>query len=236
MIRLLISGASGRTGSRIHALAMQDSRFNVHGVLRHAAPDDNFPTQPGEADALIDFSTDAGARRAIAMARTLQTSLIIGTTGLSESTKGLIDAAAREIAVLAASNTSLGIAVMRRLVRDAGRRLPGADIHLVEQHRAGKRDAPSGTAKALVEDIENSVGAAVRADRVHSVRAGDIVGQHEVQFTMAGERLVLTHVATDRDVFARGALDAAAWLTIQPPGNYEMDDVVRGVSIVTGQA
>jgi len=119
----------------------------------------------------------------------------------------------------------LGVAVLNELVRRAAAALPGWDCDIVDTHHANKRDAPSGTALALGATI-----AAARGDapRYASVRAGDIVGEHVVQFSGAGERLELIHRATDRDVFARGALEAAAFMVGRGPGRYELGELLLG--------
>src|SRR5690606_26725029 len=135
------------------------------------------------------------------------------------------DSAAAGIPVLWAANFSAGVAVLEALVRQAAAALPDWQADIVESHHVHKRDAPSGTALVL--------GAAVREGRgsephYASLRAGDIVGEHLVQLTGAGERLELVHRATDRDIFARGALDAAARLAGRPPGLYTMRGLLFG--------
>jgi 4-hydroxy-tetrahydrodipicolinate reductase len=170
--------------------------------------------------------------------------LLVGATGFDAPTRSLLEATSRRIAVLVAPNTSVGIAVLRRLVALAAAALgEGFDVEISEAHHRLKRDAPSGTALALAEaaaqardrllaDVavyeRHGVGAARRPGSIgfSVTRAGDIVGEHTVMFAAAGERLELTHRATDRMVFARGALQAAKWLIARPPGLYGMGDVL----------
>jgi len=170
--------------------------------------------------------------------------LLVGTTGFDGETRARLVEAARAIPVLIAPNTSVGVAVLAHCLEAATVALgEGFDVEISEAHHRSKRDAPSGTALALgrivaqargrsLEEVavfdrhgtmgpraEGSIGFAV-------VRAGDIVGEHTVAFASAGERLELTHRATDRMLFARGAVRAAAWLVGRPPGLYGMHDVL----------
>ncbi|MGC4027725.1 MAG: 4-hydroxy-tetrahydrodipicolinate reductase [Steroidobacteraceae bacterium] len=194
-----------------------------------------------QVDVAIDFSrVDASARNAAACAAA-GVPLLIGTTGQDAAQLAAIDAAARQTAVLVAANTSLGLNVLSELVRRAAAALPaGFDIEIFETHHRHKVDAPSGTALAL--------GDAAAAGRGHALqrpvpltgsepgprqpggigfavaRGGDVVGEHEVRFLGAGEQLRLAHVATDRAIFARGALAAARWLAGRAPGRYRMSD------------
>jgi 4-hydroxy-tetrahydrodipicolinate reductase len=147
---------------------------------------------------------------------------VSGTTGLSDDQRSAMAAAARRIPLLWASNFSLGVAVLEDLVERAAAALPGWDCDIVEAHHAGKQDAPSGTALTLGAAAKR--GAAVPS--YASLRAGDIVGEHAVQFTGAGERIELVHRAGNRDIFARGALHAAARLSGCAPGQYRLRDLL----------
>ncbi len=169
--------------------------------------------------------------------------LLVGATGFDASTRAVVESTAAVIPVLIAANTSLGVAVVAHLVRLATLALAGADVEISEAHHRLKRDAPSGTALALGEVVASARGrvlsdvavfdrhghSQVRADDAIGfavVRAGDIVGEHTVSFALPGERVEISHRATDRAVFARGALRAAAWLAGQAPGLYGMHDVL----------
>jgi 4-hydroxy-tetrahydrodipicolinate reductase len=175
------------------------------------------PRALAEAHVIVDFSSPAALAAALpAIARR---PLVTGTTGLDPATLALRDAHARAAPLLAAANFSVGIAVLRDLVRRAAGALPDADIEIVEAHHRHKKDAPSGTALALGE----SVG---RAVTMHSIRGGDVVGEHEVWLMMEGERLRLGHSASSRATFARGALRAARWLHGRPPGAYDLAAVL----------
>ena len=171
--------------------------------------------------------------------------LVVGTTGFDAAARAQLERAAHKIAVLLAPNTSLGVAVLSSLVAQAAEALgEGYDVEISEAHHRSKRDAPSGTALSLGEAVANARGRSLNDVAVYDrhatssprsagsigfsvVRAGDIVGEHTVMFAAAGERVEITHRATDRMTFARGALRAAAWLLGRPPGLYGMQDVLR---------
>lgn len=223
-IRLLIHGARGRMGSRISALAATDQRFGVVGA--HDLDDQDAAQRhaPGSVDVIIDFSSDSGAHRALALAQRLHCALLVGTTGLSPATLDALTDAARTNPVMVAANTSRGVAVLNHLIAQAARLLgPDYHIDLVESHHAAKKDAPSGTAKRMLCSLRDQAHVDVPPERVHCIRAGDIVGEHTLQFAGPGERLQITHIATNRDVFAVGALNAAAWLAGKSPGNYTIE-------------
>lgn len=188
----------------------------------------------------IDFSrAEAVATTADACAAA-GVALMVGTTGLDAATQAHLDAAARRVPVLLAANTSLALNVLLELVLRAARALPpGYDIEITEAHHRHKVDAPSGTALALGDAAAAGRNAslarpvpltgAVPGPRQAGigfsvVRGGDVVGEHDVRFLGTGEQLRLSHVATDRAIFARGAVAASAWLARQPPGRYRMTD------------
>jgi 4-hydroxy-tetrahydrodipicolinate reductase len=170
--------------------------------------------------------------------------LLVGTTGFDVATRSLLEAAAQSIPVLIAPNTSVGVGVLKELVAIAAAALgQDFDVEIIEAHHRAKRDAPSGTALALAEAASaargrvlaevatygrHGLGAPRPPDSIgfSVVRGGDIVGEHTVMFAAGGERLELTHRATDRMVFARGALKAADWLIGRPTGLYRMRDVL----------
>jgi len=196
------------------------------------------------ASVLIDFSLASAFDEALALARQRGIAFVSGTTGLSPGQHAAMDEAATAIPVLWSANFSLGVAVLSRLVEDAARLLADWDCEISEAHHRAKRDAPSGTALALGRGIAAARGVAFdevarmarsgmaagvrgRAEIGFAVtRAGDIVGEHGVLFAAAGERLELTHRATDRAIFARGALAAARWLPTRPPGRYTLADML----------
>lgn len=227
MIRLVVHGAQGRMGRRVSALASADDRFEIVAALdRLDASDEPTPDDRNrtiDADAVIDFSSDQGARRAVEIAVQAGAALLVGTTALSGETLGAVGDSARSIPVLVAANTARGVAVAAHLAAEAARLLgPDFDVDLVEHHHRDKRDAPSGTALRWRDGIERA-GRRVPDDRVLSLRTGGIVGEHEAHFASGRERIRIVHAALDRDLFAAGALEAAAWLVGQPPGRYTIE-------------
>jgi 4-hydroxy-tetrahydrodipicolinate reductase len=192
----------------------------------------------------VDFSVDtcvAAHARTCAAARV---PILIGATALSAASCSDLEDAAREIPVLVAPNTSVGVSVVAQLVSVAALGLgPSYDVEIFEAHHRTKRDAPSGTALALGAAVAEARGRSLDEVAVYdrssqnrpraagsigfaSVRAGDIVGEHTVIFAGTGERVEITHRATDRNTFAQGALRAAEWLIGQPAGLYSMRDVL----------
>jgi len=205
---VVVAAVSRKVGQRVVDGVPQFAATELHGV-----PD---------FDVAVDFSLPEAFDAILALCLERGLPLVSGTTGLEPAQRGAIDAAAARIPVLWASNFSLGVAVLHDLVQRASRALPGWDCDIVEVHHARKVDAPSGTALTLGAATEQG-GA---APRYASLRAGDVVGEHTVQFTGLGERVELVHRATSRDVFARGALHAARRLHGRTPGQYRLADLL----------
>lgn len=192
-------------------------------------------------DVIIDFSTPTATQKLLQQAQAHPLPLVIGTTGLSDSMHQDIARLAQETPLVWAANFSMGIAVLQHLVKKACQSLPDFDVEMVEIHHRNKVDAPSGTALALSETIQKSnpkqwlihnqrVGSAgPRSDNelgVFSLRGGDVVGEHMVCLFGMGERIELIHRATDRMLFAQGALHAAQWLGGRAAGLYTMADIL----------
>ena len=194
------------------------------------------------ADVMIDFSAPSATAGNLAAAAAAGVAVLVGTTGLDAQTQAAAAAASQRVPVIVAANTSLGVTLLIELVRAAAHALPDDfDIEIVEGHHRHKKDAPSGTALALgraaaagrgVEFDRVAVPARTGGERQRGeigfavVRGGDIVGDHQVTFAGEGERVTLGHQATDRAIFARGAVRAALWLAGRAPGRYEMKDVM----------
>jgi 4-hydroxy-tetrahydrodipicolinate reductase len=194
-----------------------------------------------QADVAIDFSNAAATQINLAACRQARKPLLIGTTGFTPGAE--FEAAAKEIPLLLAPNTSLGVTVLIELVRQAAAALPPSfDIEIIEAHHRQKKDAPSGTALALGKAAAEGRGQPLEGSRREGeprqgsevgfavVRGGDIVGEHDVLFAGIGESLTLSHRATDRAIFARGALQAAVWLQSRAPGRYFMRDLFTSKS------
>lgn len=224
-VKLALVGASGRMGSRIAALAESDGRIEV--VAQISRGNKAFPATRGACDVVVDFSSDAGTNDAIALARGSGAGLLVGTTGLASATQENLRALSAVCAVLIAPNTSLGVAVTRRLARLAAELLApaGWSVDIVESHHDRKKDAPSGTALAIARALDEG-GMTVEPARIHAIRAGDTIGEHEIRLAGPSERIHLMHQAVSRDLFAAGAIKAAVWLAGRSPGMYTMDDVL----------
>jgi len=231
--RLLIHGASGRMGQAVLRLAAADAAVQVVAAITRSAPvqrvvDGIAYFAAAELagapafDVAIDFSLPAGLEAVLALSIARGAGLVCGTTGLSAEQHAALAAAAARIPLVWASNFSLGVAVLGEITERAAALLPGWDCDIVESHHRHKRDAPSGTALTLGAAVELGGG----APRYASLRAGDIIGEHCVQFTGAGERLELVHRATSRDIFAHGALHAARCLAGRAPGHYRVHDLL----------
>ena len=231
--RILVHGASGRMGQALLRLAAGREDLEVIAAVSGRAPKqrviDGVPyfgaSELGGAptfDVAIDFSLPGGFAPLLALCIKRGAALVSGTTGLDNAQRAALDGATATIPVLWASNFSLGVAVLQDLVARAAAVLPGWDCDIVESHHTRKLDAPSGTALTLGE------AAAGQGATPHyaSIRAGDIVGEHLVQFTGAGERVELVHRATNRDVFASGALHVATRLAGRTPGRYAIADLL----------
>lgn len=196
-----------------------------------------------QTDVIVDFSTSQAFDDALGAAVAQRIAFVSGTTGLSDQQQAAMKGAAETIPILWSANFSIGVAVLTQLVQAAARSLSGWDCEIVEAHHRQKKDAPSGTALALGRAIADARGAqldkvaafdrATNAPRdpsaigFASVRAGDVVGEHTVLFAGDGERIELVHRATDRDIFARGALQAAVWIAARPTGMYSLSDTLE---------
>jgi len=222
-VRLLLIGAAGRMGKTITDLAKDDPKIDI--IARCDLGD---PIEPAmsNCDMAIDFSHAGAITEICAAALHRRKPLVIGTTGHSTEQRGTIEESARSLPIVFASNFSIGVNVLFWLTRKAAEQLGGDfNVAIVETHHKMKKDAPSGTAKTLAQVLK-ATRKTKREIPIRSIREGDVVGEHTVNFTGPGERLELTHRAASREIFARGALRAAEWIISQPPGLYSMQDVL----------
>ena len=196
------------------------------------------------AKSLIDFTRPEGTMAHLAVCRELGLNLVIGTTGFSPAQKAEIGAAAKDIGIMMAPNMSVGVNVTFKLLEMAAKALSsGYDIEIIETHHRHKVDAPSGTALKMGEVIAEALGRDLKGHAVFSregitgerdplaigfsaIRGGDIVGDHTVLFAGTGERIEITHKSSNRNSYAQGALRAVRYLAVQPPGLYDMFDVL----------
>lgn len=213
------------------------------GTLGIAITDDPLPIF-ASVDGVLDFTTPAATVGFAALAAQARIVHIIGTTGLSAADQARLVTAARHAAIVKAGNMSLGVNLLAGLTEKVARTLgPEFDIEILELHHRHKRDAPSGTALMLGEAAAAGRGISLKDQAVRSregdvgprregdigfaiLRGGDVVGEHRVIFAGAGERIELVHVASDRAIFAGGAVKAALWARGQDPGLYSMADVL----------
>ena len=241
MTKIIINGSRGRMGQSLVACAPKH-----HGLKVVAQIDtgDDLAAVLDQGDVVIDFSTHSATAQVAAICAQHKKALVIGTTGQNDTETFEIKKHRAEIPIVWASNFSTGVNTLFWLTRKAAEILgPDFDLEVVEMHHRLKKDAPSGTAKSLAEILADvrkvHLNEAARHGRagivgertqseigVHSIRGGDVVGDHTVIFANAGERVELTHTASSRDTFANGALRAALWLVKQKPGLYDMQDVL----------
>jgi 4-hydroxy-tetrahydrodipicolinate reductase len=247
-MRVVIVGAAGRMGCAIREALGQGSDIQLVGAIDREADasrgiSTDLESALSNADVMIDFSSPSSTAANLAACARHGVAALVGTTGLGDEAERAASEASGRIPVLIAANTSLGVTLLIELVRQAAAALPAEfDIEITEGHHRYKKDAPSGTALALGRAAAEGRGQTLEAVRGATregeslrkpgeigfsvIRAGDLVGDHLVLFAGGGERVTLGHLATDRAIFARGALRAARWLAGRAPGWYQMVDVI----------
>ncbi len=263
---LIVFGAAGRMGRMILQSADPSSQpFDLVAVVEgsgnpligepaasllpgldsHLRVTADLPTSPPQGTVAINFSLPNPTMIQLEWAKTSGVASVVGTTGLSDAQKSRILEIAKSVPVLLAPNMSVGVNALYRLVADAVKMLGAEyDIEITEMHHRFKKDAPSGTALALLNSVleaqgkteadatvlhgrEGMVGQRTAGEiGMHSLRGGDVVGDHTVTLAGLGERIELTHKASSRETFARGAVRAAAWISGRPAGLYSMKDVL----------
>jgi len=240
-LKLLVNGAKGRMGQTLISCAATDPELEVTAQLDLG--DDVASALPA-CQAVIDF-THADSTAAIArMCESSAKILVIGTTGQDGPSRQSVENSARKIPIVFAPNFSVGVNTLFWLTRKAAEVLgPDFDLEVIEMHHRLKKDAPSGTARRLAEILSEIRGLTYATDvrhgragmigertrteiGMHALRGGDVVGDHTVVFASSGERVELTHRASSRETFAKGALRAVKWAQHQPPGLYDMQDVL----------
>lgn len=252
MGRMLVSAIDGRDDCRLGA-AVERAGSPAVGVeagtlvgteALGVTVGDDLAAALADVDVVIDFTTPEASCAHAAAAAAAGRAIVIGTTGLTAEQQAQLDAAAREVPVVWAPNFSVGVNLTLRLLAQAAEVLgDDADVEIVEMHHRHKVDAPSGTALRMGEVLAATLGRDLDAvadhgrsgrtgartrDRIgfHALRGGDVVGDHTVVFAADGERLEITHRASDRATFAAGAVRAAVWAAGRPAGRYDMDDVL----------
>ena len=246
MIKILMHGCNGKMGRMITEIAKQDQDVEiVAGVDKYTAVANEYPVFETisecdvDADAVIDFSNAGAVDELLDYCVEKKLPVVLCTTGLSEEQLARVKEVSEKIAVLKSANMSMGINLLLKLLKDAAKVLApaGYDMELVEKHHNQKLDAPSGTALALADSMNEALGneyeyvydrSQVRKKRdvkeigISAVRAGTIVGEHEVIFAGTDEVIEFKHTAYSRSVFAKGAVEAAKFLAEQKRGMYDM--------------
>ncbi|MDE5602850.1 MAG: 4-hydroxy-tetrahydrodipicolinate reductase [Helicobacter sp.] len=254
MLGIGVFGASGRVGKLIVDITKESPNIRLESV--YARKELDFSIEPGvlitsdlkifleSCEVIIDFTTPQGTQNLLEVALLHPKPIVIGTTGLEAHHEKLLQETSKKMPILYASNMSLGIAVLNRVVEMVANALKDFDIEIVEMHHRHKKDSPSGTALSLAKTCASARGLELDKVRISgrngiigernqkeigvmSLRGGDVVGKHNVGFYGDGEYLELTHTATSRLTFARGAIKAAFWLKNQPNGLYSIEDFLN---------
>jgi len=241
MTKIIITGSKGRMGAALIACASMHPNVEISARIDQG---DDLRSVIKSGDVVVDFSSHIATLGVAAICAAHKKAIVIGTTGHSEEARSQISNFKSQIPIVLSSNYSTGVNALFWLTRKAAEILgPSFDLEVVEMHHRTKRDAPSGTAKTLAEILsdvrKHQLDRVVRYGRsgivgertaeeigMHSLRGGDVVGDHAVIFAAAGERVELTHKASSRETFANGALRAAEWVVKQKPGLYDMQDVL----------
>lgn len=245
MLKILLSGACGRMGRQVAALAEDEQAEIIAGVDVRAESYASFPVYPSfslvqeDAQVIVDFSRPEGLSALLSYARAHRLPVVLAATGYNEEDAAAIAQAAKEIPIFRSANLSLGVYVLKTLTRQAARLLPDFDIEIIEKHHNQKIDAPSGTALMLYDAVSQPGALPVfgrngRTQKrekneigIHAIRGGTVPGEHEVGFYGPSEVVTVSHSAQDRSIFARGALRAARFVASQQPGEYSMDDLAK---------
>ena len=247
MIKILINGCNGKMGQELaKAIERNDNFQTVCGFDRLDAGDNKFPVYTDlskiteEPDVIIDFSIPIATLNILKFAASKKIPVVVATTGFTEDEFKKIKEYSNQIPIFHSSNMSFEVSLMTHLVEEIAKYLKNSDIEIIETHHNRKVDAPSGTALTLANAINNTLDNQMYYEYnrhaktekrnpkeigIHSVRGGNIVGKHTVQFFSETESLEITHTAHSRGVFAEGALKAAEYLVVQDPGFYTMNDI-----------
>jgi len=237
MIKLGIAGACGKMGRRIFELAGFDKEIEVAFLLEKKGtpligremgklkvssnPDGLFLV-----DVLVDFTLPEAADEHLDYAARYKKAMVLGTTGLSDAQKNKVEEVSKIVPIVFSPNMSIGVNVLFSILPEIAKKLgPDYSVEIVEAHHKAKKDAPSGTAKKLAEVITQVTKKDIP---MHSIRLGDIFGDHTIVFCGNSERVEIRHQAHSRDLFAVGALKAAKWIFGKPAGLYSMQDVLKG--------
>ena len=251
MVKAIMHGCNGKMGQVITGLIKNDDMIEiVAGIDKYQGIQNDYPVFGSlkecniEADVVIDFSNVTAMEELLEVCEEKQLPVVLCTTGLSEEQLAKVEEASKKVAVLKSANMSLGVNLLMKILKDAAKVLApaGYDIELVEKHHNLKVDAPSGTALALADSINEAMDneytyvydrSQVREKRsqkeigISAVRGGTIVGDHEVIFAGTDEVIEFKHTAYSKAVFGKGAVEAAKFLAGKPAGRYDMSNVIK---------
>lgn len=252
MVKIIMHGCNGHMGQVISGLVEKDSQAQiVAGIDIADSGKNSYPVYTNieecnvEADVIIDFSSAKAVDALLSYSEKRQIPVVLCTTGLTEEQLEKVEETSKKVAVLKSANMSLGINTLLKLLKDAAKVLAtaGFDMEVVERHHRLKLDAPSGTALALADSLneamdneyhyvyDRSQRREMRDDKeigISAVRGGTIVGEHEVIFAGPDEVIEFKHTAYSKAVFGKGAVEAAKFLAGKPAGRYDMSDVIDG--------
>lgn len=250
MLKILIVGSSGEMGKRVERLIRkQEGMITVAGFDRTSSGSEKFPVfsevselKNVDFDMIIDFSAPKASLEILRVAKEMKKPMIVATTGFEKEEKELFIEASKEIPIFMSPNMSIEIALLSYISRKVYKQMSDADIEIIETHHRRKVDAPSGTAMYLGESIIDESNGKLkmcfsRNERrearptneigMHSIRGGNVVGSHSIQFIDDDETFQITHIAHNRDIFARGAIRAARFMEFKEKGLYSVEDIVQ---------
>ncbi len=242
MIKIAVSGSTGRMGKAVIEAIKQNNNLNLGIAIDE---NKNLNLVLDKFDILIDFTSPEATLKYLAECQNANKPMVIGTTGFNDKQLKIIHTVANNIPIVLAPNMSIGVNLSLKLLAMTARVIgKDSDIEIIEAHHRHKVDAPSGTALKMGEIIANTLGRDLSQCAVYgrqgiekprdrqtigfsTIRGGDVVGEHTISFFMQGERVEITHKASSRLTFANGATHAASWLLHQPAGLYSMQDVLN---------
>lgn len=224
-IRLGIIGASGKMGQRICYCTLQDPDLLISWKIDSKRPSET--TSLSSTDVIIDFSTPEALVENLQIALDRNSAIVIGTTGFGPKEHLALKKAALLIPVFSAPNFSIGMAATIYVTEKLSSLLTNFTSHIIETHHIHKKDSPSGSALAIQEALQK--GNKTNLQGIESIREGEVIGKHCLSFSNKNEEVTLSHEALSRDVFAKGALEAAKFLRKQPPGLYSMKDLLKSI-------
>lgn len=248
MVKIFINGCNGKMGQIVSELAKEDSEFEIIGGFDILAREDEYPIFNKieeinvKPDVIIDFSIPKATFNILEYAKKNKIPIVIATTGFTEEENKKIKEYSKNIPIFKSANMSFDVTMMKNLLKQIAPKLEGTDIEITEIHHNRKIDAPSGTAQMLADTINKSLGGKYhceynRHDKhekrdkyeigMNSIRGGNIVGEHIVQFFGEFETFEIKHTSYSRNVFAEGALKAAKYMVNKKPGLYNMDDLTK---------